>query len=76
VRDPDIELERVRQVMRLRRQERPRQRAADVVHHDVQPPERLGGRPGQAGRSVEVAQVGGHDYRPPPGCLDLPRDLG
>ena len=76
VRDPDVELERVRQVMRLRRQERPRHRAADVVHHDVQPPEGLRRGPGQAGRGVEVGQVGGNDDRPPPGRLDLPRDLG
>ena len=53
--------------------------AAHVVDHDVEPAERLVGRPGQAGGGVEVGQVGRHDDRPPARGLDLfghARELG
>jgi hypothetical protein len=74
VRDRDVEAERVHQVPRLGRQERSRHRAADVVDHDVQPPELRGRRVRQARGRVQVAQVGGHHQGLAPGRLDLPRD--
>jgi hypothetical protein len=76
VRDAHVELEGIGQVARLRGQKRPGQRAAHVVHHDVQPP-KLGHRGrGQPGHGVQIGQVRGHHQRPPPGRCHLLGHLG
>jgi hypothetical protein len=71
-----VELERVRQVPRLGREERPRHGPAEVVHDDVHPAERIDRGGGQPRGRVEIGQVGGHHDGPPPGGLDLARHLG
>ena len=62
------------QALRRGVEERPRHRATDVVHDDVDPPELLLGHVGQAGDGVEVAQVGRHDHGPAAEGLDLRGD--
>jgi hypothetical protein len=76
VRDRDVEVERGLQVPRLGRWERPGHRAADVVDHDVQPPELRDRGTGESRRGVQVAQVGGDHQGAAPCRLHLVRDLG
>ena len=48
--------------------------AADVVHHDVEPAERLHRLPGQGRGGLGLGQVGDDDVGAPAGCLHLVGD--
>ncbi len=75
----DVEVERLVEVVVGGVHERVGDRAAHVVHHDVEAPEPLAGHLGQVGHAVEIGQVGGDDggaCDPPPRCGRPPRRAG
>jgi hypothetical protein len=66
----NIELSGLLDVVSRRLQERARHRTADVVHNNVEPPERIAGFGHQTRRLSEVGQIGHHDTGPAPSRLD------
>ncbi len=75
VRGGHVEAERLFEDVGLRVEQRSWVGAAEVVDHDVQPPEPVPRRPGQRADSVHIGQIGGDRKRPPAGRGDYLGDL-
>ena len=72
----NVEVEGLLEPVGGRVHERPGHGPADIVDHQVEAAERLPGPVDQGGHGIEIAQVGGHGHRTPPGALYLRGHLG